>query len=289
MEKSEQEEFVLIGAGLPRTGTMSTRAALREVLGGDIYHMETVAMERPDHHKLWWKALDGSITKSEWRVLLSDYRGGVDYPISFFYKEIMTVFPNAKVLLNVRDPAKWYDSVRGSILQLMTTANSWPCTWLTSVLGIKENMSLVDALSRPVPSCSTIGQGMFGAVEEGRETAVKFYEEHVAEVKKVVPEEKLLVWEVKEGWGPLCKFLGVAEPSTPFPRVNDTSEILSARRDIMIASWVVMVILPMVIVSLALVYNWDMLVVLGGYLVILLILRILNIKLSSSGGTKKNQ
>merc|ERR1712241_325650 len=145
------------------------------------------------------------------------------------------------------------------------------------------------ALSRPAPLCSTTGHGMFGAVEEGKETAVKFYEEHVAEVKKVVPEEKLLVWEVKEGWGPLCKFLGVAEPCTPFPRVNDTAEILTARRDIMIASWLVMVILPMVMVSLALVYNLDKLVVLGGYLVILLILRLLNIKLSSSGGNKKNQ
>ena len=94
---------------------------------------------------------------------------------------------------------------------------------------------------------------------------------------------------MKEGWGPLCKFLGVAEPSTPFPRVNDTAQILLTRRDIMIASWLVMVILPMVMVSLALVYNWDMLVVLGGYLVILLILRLLNIKLSNSGGNKKNQ
>ena len=63
MEKSGNAEFVLIGAGLPRTGTMSTRAALKQLLNGDIYHMETVGKERKDHHLLWWKALGGEITK----------------------------------------------------------------------------------------------------------------------------------------------------------------------------------------------------------------------------------
>jgi len=273
---------------------MSTRAALKHLLGGDIYHMETVGMERPDHHKLWWKALAGTITKSEWRQILAGYRGGVDYPVSFYYKEIMAVFPEAKVLLNVRDPARWYESVQGSIFQLMTTVNRWPCTWFTTILGVRESMALVEALSRPAPTCSTTGHGMFGAVEEGKETAVRFFEEHVAEVKKVVPEDKLLVWEVKEGWGPLCKFLGVAEPTIPFPRVNDTAEILSARRDILILSWLFMVILPFTLVILSMTFNWNLVVVAGGYLGVLVILRLLNIKLSSSrnvfkGGHEKDQ
>merc|ERR1712013_30660 len=246
MENCDQEKFVLIGAGLPRTGTMSTRSALKYLLGGDIYHMETVALERPDHHSIWWKALAGTITKSEWREILAGYRGGVDYPVSFFYKEIMTVFPNARVLLNIRDPGRWYESVHGSILQLNTTISRWPCTWFTTILGVRGSMALVDALSRPVPLCSTTGLGMFGAVEESKETAVRFFEEHVAEVKKVVPEEKLLVWEVKEGWGPLCRFLGVPEPTLPF-----TLAILSMS------------------------FSWN-LVVAGGYLALLAILRLLN-------------
>merc|ERR1719184_10882 len=161
--------------------------------------------------------------------MLAEYRGGVDYPISFFYKELMAVYPHAKVLLNVRDPARWYESVHGSIMQLTNTSRSWPCTWFSSILGERETMTLVDALSRQVPSCSTMDMGMFGAVSDSKEKAVKFFEEHVEEVKKVVPKEKLLVWEVKEGWAPLCEFLGVPEPSTSFPRVNDTAEILRAR------------------------------------------------------------
>ena len=68
------------------------------------------------------------------------------------------MFPNAKVLLNVRDPVKWYESVHGSILQLMTTTTSWPCTWFTTILGARESMALVVALSMPVPQCSTLGK-----------------------------------------------------------------------------------------------------------------------------------
>ena len=97
-------------------------------------------------------------SRSEWRIILADYRGGVDYPISFFYKEIMEVYPNAKVLLNVRDPAKWYESVHGSILKLVTTVNSWPCTWFSSLIGKRDSLSLVDKLSRPIPKCSTMGE-----------------------------------------------------------------------------------------------------------------------------------
>jgi len=282
---TKSEDFVLIGAGLPRTGTMSTRAALRQVLEGDVYHMETVGMERPDHHPLWRKALDGTITKQEWRTILRDYRGGVDYPISFFYKEIMEVFPNAKVLLNVRDPVKWYQSVHGSILQLMTTANSWPCTWFNSLMGSRDDMALVNDLSRAVPQCSTLGLGMFGAVEESKEKAIKFYEEHVEEVKNHVPKEKLLVWEVKEGWGPLCKFLDVAEPAEPFPRVNDTESIMKARKILRILSWLVVVVFPLTMFGLVLTNNCDKYV--AGFILIgvMMFLRLLAsaFKMSSSG------
>merc|ERR1712066_586911 len=116
----EADNFVLLGAGLPRTGTMSTRAALSSVLGGQVYHMLSVAMERPDHHHLWRKALAGTITRADWDLILQDYVAGLDYPVSLFYKEIMQVHPNVKVLLTERDPVKWYQSVRDSILKVNT-------------------------------------------------------------------------------------------------------------------------------------------------------------------------
>ena len=74
------------------------------------------------------------------------------------------------------------------------------------------------------------GLSLFGAVSAGKETAVQFYQEHVAEVKRIVPEDKLLVFEVKQGWQPLCDFLNVPIPENPFPRINDTEAMNEARR-----------------------------------------------------------
>merc|ERR550519_1732815 len=229
------------------------------------------------------RALNRTINKNDWITLLSDYRGGVDYPISFYYKEIMEVYPNAKVLLNVRDPVKWYQSVRGSILHLMTTVNKWPCTWFTSLIGLRESMSLANDLSEPVPQCSTLGLGMFGAVRAGQETAVKFWTEHVEEVKLHVPQDKLLVWEVKEGWGPLCKFLEVPEPSVPFPRVNDTSEILMLRKMILLMSWSVVIILPLTLIFLTYVCNWDIQIVAGAFFSFLFFVKIFGTKAVETG------
>ena len=63
MGKTPESKFVLLGAGLPRNGTLSTRAALKQLLGGDVYHMMTVMQERHDHHPLWIQAADKTITK----------------------------------------------------------------------------------------------------------------------------------------------------------------------------------------------------------------------------------
>ena len=74
------------------------------------------------------------------------------------------------------------------------------------------------------------GLSLFGAVSSGQEAAVQFYQEHVAEVKRIVPKDKLLVFEVKQGWQPLCDFLNVPVPENPFPRINDTEAMNEARR-----------------------------------------------------------
>ena len=76
-----------------------------------------------------------TMTREGWRTLLGDYVAGVDYPVSHFYKEILREFPDVKVLLNVRDPVRWYESVRDSILALHLTMQSWPCSWFHSLMG----------------------------------------------------------------------------------------------------------------------------------------------------------
>jgi hypothetical protein len=39
-----------------------------------------------------------------------------------------------------------------------------------------------------------------------------------------LPAERLLVYEVAQGWQPLCDFLGLAVPAGAFPRVNSKDE-----------------------------------------------------------------
>jgi len=86
---------------------------------------------------------------------------------------------------------------------------------------------------------------MFEAIEAGEEAAVQFWKDHVEEVKRVVPKDKLLVFEVKQGWGPLCSFLGCPVPSVQFPNVNDTSQIEQSRTQLLRSSWLVVVVLPL--------------------------------------------
>ena len=178
----------------PTIGTMSTRAALKTLLRGEVYHMMELIFERPDHHKLWKQALDKTITKEGWKTILGDYVAGVDYPVAHFYKEILEVYPDVKVLLNVRDPVRWYESVRDSILKISRIQTSWPCSWLVSLMG--SDPWLPTYFSDPVATSSSKGYGMFSAVTAGQEAAVEFFHEHVEEVKKHVPEDKLLVFEV---------------------------------------------------------------------------------------------
>ena len=149
--------------------------------------------------------------------------------MSHFYKEILREFPDVKVLLNVRDPVRWYESVRDSILALHLTMQSWPCSWFHALMGTDVVEKMMDHKGM-VPTSSSAGLDLFGAVSGGQEAAVQFYQEHVEEVKRHVPSDKLLVFEVKQGWRPLCDFLNVPIPENPFPRVNDTEAMNDARR-----------------------------------------------------------
>ena len=100
--------MLVIGAGLARTGTLSTKAALEQLLGGPCYHGSTPLVERTDHVPLWTHALDTGRLDINWaKHELIGYKSGVDFPIAGWYKELMVAYPDAKVILTVRDPQKW--------------------------------------------------------------------------------------------------------------------------------------------------------------------------------------
>jgi len=253
----ENNGFVLIGAGLPRTGTMSSRIALEELLKGDVYHMVTLLNERPDHLPHWKKALRKETSVEDWQDVMGSYRGGVDFPISLYYQELMEAFPNAKVLLSIRDPVKWYNSVKNSILRANNEMTSWPGSWYFYMMGKAKFFNVCRQICRSPIKDSQLGLGMFQAVELGEEAAVQFYHEHVNQVKSIVPADRLLVWEVSEGWQPLCDFLGVPVPDHPFPRVNDTVSMEQRRKKMATVSWLMIVVIPLALVFVSWLYAFS--------------------------------
>ncbi|UFP93696.1 sulfotransferase family protein [Gloeobacter morelensis] len=195
----------IIGAGFGRTGTLSLKIAL-EMLGfGPCYHMVEVldGQKNPGHLQMWE---DASLGKPvDWKVLYQNFRSSVDWPTCAFYRELIQIFPAAKVLLSVRDPYKWYQSAFETI-------------YSSGKPPIPEQAQFSRMVDR------IIWEGTFGGRFEDREHAVAVFNRHIEAVKAAVPVERLLVFEVKEGWEPLCRFLGVAVPEAPFPHANDTAE-----------------------------------------------------------------
>lgn len=200
----------LIGAGFGRTGTTSIKAALEELGFTKCYHMIEV-ITHPAHVPIWSAALAGKST--DWPAFFTGYQATVDWPGCTFYQELMRVYPEAKVLLTVRDPEKWYESTRNTIYQL-------PRSPAIRILRLfLPHLRRFTALNEQL-----IWQGTFGGKFADRQHAIAVFQAHIAAVKEYVPTDRLLVYDVREGWEPLCKFLDVPVPSDkPFPRLNDTA------------------------------------------------------------------
>jgi hypothetical protein len=189
----------VIGAGFGRTGTMSLKVALEELGFGPCYHM-TEVFEHPAHLPLWEAATRGE--PLDWEKIFGNYQAAVDWPAAAFYNELMKVYPDAKVLLSIRDPEKWYESTKGTIYTMVDAPEPSPLLQMATKL---------------------VWEQTFDGKFEDRRYAIEVFKRHNEEVKKHVPPERLLVYEVKEGWKPLCEFLGVAIPKEePFPHLNDT-------------------------------------------------------------------
>lgn len=192
----------VIGAGLGRTGTMSLKAALEELGFGPCYRMSELA-KNPAHHKVWDRAAWGEPVV--WGEVFGDYQATVDWPGCAHYKELMQAYPEAKVLLSIRDPDQWYDS-------MINTVYSHHKAVLSEGAGQVLPPRSVDKV------WDLIHSGKF----EDRRLAVEAFNQHNEEVKSHVPADRLLVYEVKDGWGPLCGFLDVEAPEgKAFPRLND--------------------------------------------------------------------
>ncbi len=196
----------VIGSGFGRTGTLSLKYALEELGFAPCYHMEEV-LKRPAHVPVWQEAARGRPV--DWHRLFADYDAAVDFPASVVYRDLMAAFPDAVVVHTVRDPDRWYESTLETIYQGSTLFPRW---WLRLVPRLGRWIEMVDLM---------VWDGLFDGQFENRERAIERFESWTAEVIATVPPERLLVFEVKDGWGPLCEFLDVLQPDREFPNVND--------------------------------------------------------------------
>ena len=203
----------VIGAGLPRTGTLSQKAAL-EMLGiGPCYHMVNVLVDLPLAQQ-WAQALDG---QPDWEEIFGDHGSTVDWPGSYFYRELADAYPDAKVVLSTRDPEAWEKSMLDTI---------WDVIYGESTMAhISKARMQIDPDWHGYMSLMArmwAGQGIFSGIplQPGQlASAIARYQE---QVERDIPQDRLLVWNVTEGWEPLCQFLEVDVPNVQFPRLNDS-------------------------------------------------------------------
>jgi hypothetical protein len=209
----------VIGAGFGRTGTMSLKVALETLGFGPCYHMIEV-FEHPEHADFWQGAWREEPV--DWDGFLNGYEAAVDWPACTFYEHLLERHPDAKVLLSVRDPESWYESTRNTIYEInRITAGSRLSRAIFAFAGlIVPGVFEIGRMGNEI-----IWRGTFDGKFEDKHHAIEVFNRHNEEVRRRVPPDRLLVYEVKEGWGPLCEFLGLEEPDKPFPLLNDAAEM----------------------------------------------------------------
>ena len=204
----------IIGAGLPRTGTNTLKESLEKLGYTKTYHMKELLVH-PENLQYWQTLKETGTTN--WDQLYNGYQATVDFPAYPWYKEHMKQYPDAKVILTVRPFDKWHSSVFSTI-------------WQAGPQNLPEKLKMIAKLImnprlRKVISCVKLAKEMIFKVHfqgkfEDKIEAEKIFNQHIENVKAHVPADKLLIFDVSEGWGPLCKFLGVPEPNEPIPHLN---------------------------------------------------------------------
>lgn len=192
----------VIGAGLGRTATFSLKFALEHVGFGPCYHMSEVFAGARRNVPLWLEAIAG---RPDWEAIFDGYHSTTDYPACTWWRELAAHYPRAKVVLTTRDPDAWFDSVSATIFS--------------------------DGMQRSLhgsPAAAMMQGAVFAELGDrigDRGLMTEWFVRRNREVIEALPPERLLVFAPKEGWEPLCAFLGVPVPREPFPRVNSRDEI----------------------------------------------------------------
>lgn len=194
----------VISAGFGRTGTMSLKLAIEELGFGPCHHMDEVLHNGETQIPLWNDAYAG---RPDFEAIYRNYRSAVDWPTAAFWRELAEQYPEAKILLSTRSAESWCESISGTIMTILLAPETWPehaRPWLEMVTDVVIERSL--------------------GGKTGKDDMIAAFNAHEAEVKATIPADRLLVFDVRQGWEPLCRFLDRPVPSTPFPRTNSKEE-----------------------------------------------------------------
>lgn len=212
--------------GMARTGTASLGKALN-MLGIDKVHHGLDF--KPEDHEHQWRILNRAADalypvlpsytgepfgRADWDECFGEY-GAITDMASFFAMPLIRAYPDAKVILVERDIDRWYESVK---LVFEPWQNPWRrrlTCWI---------MPLTQTVAGLVCEKMAVGWTQSERPEDIMKNARASYIRHYKEIREAVPPEQLLDFQLRDGWEPLCAFLGKEVPEEPFPHVNDSAQ-----------------------------------------------------------------
>jgi len=227
MSGKPKPKIQVIGAGFGRTGTASLQLALEELLGGKCHHMKEVFARPASHLELWVQLSSGRPVDLD--ELFDGCVASCDFPSCNIYHEMADHWPDAKVVLTIRDPEKW----RESVLETIYFTRLVPFESFGASFFLAVNSVLMPRFVRLFKWMNVwIWERVFfkgGTVatlqgDAGKALVQQRWAEWIADVKKNIPADRLLIFRVEDGWAPLCTFLNKPVPDKPFPKVNDRNE-----------------------------------------------------------------
>jgi hypothetical protein len=198
----------IIGAGFGRTGTSSLKIALEHLGFGPAHHMHEVR-DNPGLLPLWEAAARGETVN--WDEAFAGYRSQVDWPGARYWRELAEYYPGAKVILTVRDPDEWFDSVQATIAPFLASRGTNEAAHVNAIAEMAHQL---------------IAAGIFQDRLSDRAHATGLFRAHVGEVQATVPASRLLTFDVRQGWEPLCDFLECPVPPISFPRLNSSKQFV---------------------------------------------------------------
>ena len=200
----------IIGAGYGRTGTHSLALALERLRFGPCYNLLEVAKHH-GHAELWNNAMEGKPV--DWDQFFISYQSTVEWPSVMFIDELIRHFPNAKVILTLRDAEAWYESASKTIFEGLELSAYHPDPIKREKGGLARRLIL---------------ERTFQGKYQDKEYAIAVYQKHNQHIMDTVPKGRLLQFNVKDGWEPLCAFLNMPIPEESFPQVNERNAFMSS-------------------------------------------------------------